>query len=83
MTNIIIKVGFTSEQWQEGNFLINLPGLSQASALLLAEIHGRMGHFPSIIRLKPSDDGSTRIFELAEVVNLQNVRDNARKSRLG
>lgn len=57
--------------------LVNLPGLATAAALILAELHGRIGHFPEIIRLKQNEG----IFVLAETVDLQTVRNQARTTR--
>jgi hypothetical protein len=48
---------------------------------LLAELHGRMGHFPAVLRLRPVPDSNPPQFEVAEVINLQEVRDETRKRR--
>lgn len=34
------------------NLVVVLPGLAVAAACLLAELHGRLGHFPAIVRLQ-------------------------------
>ncbi|BCL77993.1 hypothetical protein ccbrp13_04580 [Ktedonobacteria bacterium brp13] len=60
--------------------LINPPGFAATALALVAEIHGRMGHFPMILRLRPAEGPVTR-FEVAEIINLQNVRDDSRKQR--
>ena len=65
-------------QWQAAPILVVLPSLSQAAAVMLAELHGRMGFFPSILRLKPVPCSLTPQFELAEIINLQEVRHAAR-----
>lgn len=64
-------------QWQLTPFLLNLPGMSVAAALVLAEIHGRCGFFPRILRLVQI--GGT--FELAELIDLSIVRAAARQRR--
>ncbi len=74
------RVGLTSHQWQTKEILVSLPGYSPAAAAILAEIHGRMGHFPSVLRLRPVGEGATR-YEVAEVMNLQAIRDGARSRR--
>jgi len=48
---------------------------------LLAEVHGRTGYFPTIIRLRPVAGVTPPQFEVAELLNLQAVRDAARVRR--
>ncbi len=45
-----------------------------------AELHGRIGHFPAIIRLR-SRPGPVTTYEVAELLNLQSIREEARKHR--
>jgi hypothetical protein len=73
--------GLTSQQWQTESILINLPSLNYSAALLLAELHGRCGYFPPCLRLRPVKDTLPPRFEVAEVLNLQAVRDAARQRR--
>jgi hypothetical protein len=73
--------GLTPQQWQTESILINLPSLNYSAALLLAELHGRMGYFPPCLRLRPVKDTLPPRFEVAEVLNLQAVRDAARQRR--
>lgn len=70
-------------QWQTEPILINPPGHALITAALLAELHGRMGHFPTVIRLRPVEGAAVREFEVAELVNLQAIRDQARLTRQG
>lgn len=72
---------FSAQEWQTLPLLVNLPSFNYISALALAELHGRMGYFPPIIRMKPVQGALPPRFEVAEVINLQAVRDEARKSR--
>jgi hypothetical protein len=72
---------FSPEEWQTAPIVVNLPSFNYITALALAELHGRMGYFPPIIRMKPVADAMPPRFEVAEVINLQAVRDEARKSR--
>ena len=60
--------------------VVNLPGLAPAAAAVLAELHGRMGYFPPVLRLKPVP-GPVRKFEVAEVIDLQGMREQARTRR--
>ncbi|BCX02775.1 MAG: hypothetical protein KatS3mg053_0713 [Candidatus Roseilinea sp.] len=71
----------TAQQWQNAPILVNLPSLNYSAALLVAELHGRMGYFPPCLRLRPVKDALPPRFEVAEVLNLQAARDAARAWR--
>ena len=71
----------SAEAWQETPWLIVLPSLNFAAAVLLAELHGRIGHFPAILRLRPLQGALVTSFEVAEVINLEAVRAQARQRR--
>jgi hypothetical protein len=77
---IVDAVGLSPEEWQTRSLLINPPGYAPAAFILLAELHGRIGHFPSLIRLRPKP-GPVTTYEVAELLNLQSVREAARKRR--
>ncbi len=76
---LVDTIGFTAEEWQNKSIVVNLPGLSTAAAVLIAELHGRMGYFPPVVRLK--QEGTPPRFVVAEVINLANVRNAARQRR--
>src|SRR5207237_10445250 len=61
------------------DILINPPGYAPAAILLLAEIHGRIGHFPTLIRMRPKH-ASVTTYEVIQLLNLQTIRDATRKS---
>lgn len=73
--------GLKPEQWQTEQLLINLPSYNYAAALVLAELHGRMGYFPAVLRLRSVAEGTTPRFEVAEILNLQAARETARGRR--
>jgi hypothetical protein len=77
---IVDATGLSSQEWQTCPLLINPPGYAPAAFVLLAELHGRIGHFPSLIRLRPKS-GPVTTFEVAELLNLQAVRESARRRR--
>ncbi len=81
ITAIVDAVGLSSEEWQTRSLLINPPGYAPAAFVLLAGLHGRIGHFPSLIRLRPKP-GPVTSYEVAELLNLQTIREEARKRRL-
>lgn len=78
--------GLSPTEWQTAPILINPPSLNYSAVALLAELHGRMGYFPPIVRLRPviGPNGQQVIpprFEVAEILNLQALRDETRKRR--
>ena len=77
---IVDAIGLSSEEWQTRPLLINPPGYAPAAFVLLAELHGRIGHFPSLIRLRPKA-GSVTSYEVSELLNLQAIRESARTRR--
>src|SRR5206468_8986587 len=78
--SIVDATSLSSEEWQTLPLLINPPGYAPAAFMLLAELHGRIGHFPSLIRLRPKP-GPVTTYEVAELLNLQAIREEARLQR--
>lgn len=74
-------LAFSPQEWQTLPIVVNLPSFNYISALTLAELHGRMGYFPPILRLRPVEGALPPRYEVVEVINLQAVRDEARKTR--
>ncbi|GCF10221.1 CRISPR-associated protein Csx15 [Dictyobacter arantiisoli] len=77
---IIDAAQLSSQEWQSLPLLINPPGYAPAAFVLLAMLHGRIGHFPALIRMRPKHDPITT-FEVAEILNLQHIREQARQQR--
>lgn len=73
---LLDETGLTPEEWRTLPLVINLPGFSPLSAILLAEMQGRMSRLPHVIRMRPSASDRT-VFEIAEVIALQDIRDKA------
>jgi len=67
-------------EWQTRPLLVNPPGLAPLALALMAELHGRCGYFPPVLNIRPVADALPR-YEVAEIVNLQALRDAARKRR--
>jgi len=78
---LVDSIGFTPKEWQTVPLLINPPSLNFITVVLLAELHGRTGHFPACVRLRPVAEATVPAYEVAEVVNLEAVRDAARAQR--
>ncbi|MCS6889189.1 CRISPR-associated protein Csx15 [Chloroflexus sp.] len=79
--NLADAAGLSPAQWQSEAILVNLPALNFSAATLLAELHGRMGYFPPVLRLRPVAGAVPPRYEVAEILNLQVLRDEARMRR--
>jgi hypothetical protein len=66
------------DEWRPP-ILVNLPSFGVITALVLADIHGRLGHFPAVLRLRPVKDAKVRQFEVAEIIDVEAIRDKSRK----
>jgi hypothetical protein len=78
---LIETCGLSSSEWQTTPLLIVLPSLNFITAILLAELHGRTGYFPSCVRLRPVAGAVPSRYEVAEILALQEVREQARRKR--
>jgi hypothetical protein len=70
-----------SDRLQSEPILINLPSLNYIAVGLVAWLNGRMGYFPAILRLKGNTDITPMVYEVAEIINLQSLRDLSRRKR--
>jgi hypothetical protein len=71
----------SAEAWQTQPILVVPPALNFIAVTLLAELHGRMGYFAPVVRLRPVAGSTPPRYRVAEVINLQQVRDDARRRR--
>jgi hypothetical protein len=71
----------TPEEWQTQPLLLNPPALAPLALALIAELHGRCGYFPPILNIRPAPESLPPRYEVAEIVNLQTLRDAARNRR--
>ncbi len=78
---LVAGVPLSSAQWQSEPLLVVLPSLNFIAACLLAEMHGRMGYFPVVVRTRPEAGSLPRRYEIAELLDLQSVREAARRTR--
>ena len=78
---LLDKTDFTPQQWQTETFLVNLPALSLSAGVVLAILHGRAGYFPPILRFRQVSEEIPPCFEVAEILNLQAIRERAREKR--
>jgi hypothetical protein len=79
--DLVAQVDLSPDEWQTTPILVVPPALNFIAVLVLAELHGRMGYFPATVRLRPVPDAVPRRYEVAEILDLQGVRDAARYAR--
>ncbi len=73
--------GLRPRDWQTQPLLVNPPGLAPIALALIAELHGRCGGFLSILSIRPVAGSTPTRYEIAEISNLQTIRDTARLQR--
>lgn len=78
---LVDQTGLSPTEWQTLPLLINPPSLNFIAIVLLAELHGRCGYFPAHLRLRPIQGSLPPQYEVAEVLDLQALREAARKKR--
>jgi len=81
VVTLMQQIDLTPAAWQGEPILVALPSLNFIAAALLAELHGRMGYFPPIVRTRPVAASVPRCYEVAEILDLQAVREGARRQR--
>jgi hypothetical protein len=81
--SLVDGIELTPQEWQTLPLLVHPPALNFIAVALLAELHGRCGYFPAHVRMRPVHGSVPPRYEVAEVLNLQAVRDAARERRSG
>ena len=82
VVELVERAGLSPAEWQTLPLLINPPSLNFIAVAFMAHLHGRCGYFPAVLRLKPVVGSLTPQFEVAEVLDLQAIRDRARQNRV-
>ncbi len=78
---LVDAVPLSPVTWQSTPIAINPPGYAPVVAVLVTELHGRMGHFPTLVRMRPVLGATPTRYEVVELLNLQNIREHARARR--
>jgi hypothetical protein len=81
LQELLQRVPLSPAEWQSEPLVVLLPSLNFIAALLLAELHGRMGYFPAVLRTRPVEGATPRRYEVAELLDLQATREAARRRR--
>lgn len=79
--DLVAMVGLTGDAWQTQPIVVNLPAFAPIAALVLARLHGLIGHFPTVLRLRPVEGVALTTYEVAELLDLQAARDEGRTAR--
>ena len=74
------SIDLLPEEWQTTPFVVIPAGYSAVWSVVQAILHGRLGHFPDVVRLRPAPTRSAE-FEVAEIMNLHKVRHHSREKR--
>ena len=78
---LVDSVALNPAEWQTLPLIVNPPSLNLIAVSLLAELHGRMGYFPPVLRLRSAAEIVPPRFDVAEIISLQDLRQRARKRR--
>lgn len=81
LESLLQQIPLNTEELQTLPILVNLPSYNHIAALILSSLHGIMGHFPTIIRLRPLQGSMPTQYEVAELINLDNIREMNRLKR--
>ncbi len=79
--DLIKRCNLTPMEWQTRPIIIVPPSFNFIAVSLIAALHGIMGYFPPVIRLRPVHGSVPLKFEVAEIINLQQIREKFRKNR--
>jgi hypothetical protein len=77
----IDRLDLTPTEWQTLPLVVLPAGYASLWSAILAELHGRLGYFPDVVRLRPAPAEAEERFEVAEVMRLQDLRNVARGKR--
>lgn len=75
------KIRLTPKEWQSPFIIVGVPHYPPATAIFIANFHGRSGHFPTIIYRPPEKKGGVTSYPVKGVIDLQAIRDKARGRR--
>lgn len=77
----VAQIDLLPAEWQTCRLVVVGAGYAPAWSVLLAELHGRLGYFPDLVRLRPALAWSDEKYEVVEIVSLREIRNQARARR--
>ena len=75
------RINLLPAEWQKYPLVVIPAGYAPAWSVLLAELHGRLGYFPDLVRLRPGPARADEKYEVAEIISLSRIRNEARARR--
>lgn len=78
---LVDVAGLSADAWQNTPLVLNPPALAPVALALMAELHGRCGYFLPILNIRPIPAALPPRYEVAEIVDLNAVREQARTRR--
>jgi len=81
VVSLIDQVGISAADWQTLPYVVNPPSLNYIAMIVWVELHGRCGYFLPMIRLRLIPESLPPQYEVAEIINLQTIREQARIKR--
>jgi len=77
IAQLLEQVNLTPLQWYQEDIVINLPRHNLVTALVLARLHGLMGYWPPVLRMRPVPGALPPRFEVVGCLDLAAVRASA------
>ncbi|MBN1220834.1 MAG: hypothetical protein JXM69_18070 [Anaerolineae bacterium] len=79
--NHLERIDLLPSEWQIFPMVVVPAGYAPVWSVLLAELHGRLGYFPDMVRLRPTLVEAEEKYEVAQIVSLREIRNQARAKR--
>jgi len=74
IAQLLEQVNLTPLQWYQEDIVINLPRHNLVTALVLARLHGLMGYWPPVLRMRPVPGTQPPRLEVVGCLDLAAVR---------
>lgn len=82
VAKLVSNVALDNAAWQSKRILVVPPSFAPGAVILIAYLHGLMGDFPELVRIRPSTTTTGDRYEVAEIVDLQqHARKRGRDAR--
>jgi hypothetical protein len=73
LSGLYKKAKLTNEDFMKQTLVLNLPASALNAAIILADIHGRTGKFPLVIRLRPAMFGIRVRSDVVDLLDLNST----------